>query len=232
MVKQRQSLGAWRGCRSYKEVAEAANAEEVNQSSLELDVTKHKANRIVQVKAFEEDLKSLFESYVGETYDIDQVPGAIKESISVLVDGLRFQIHIVEESSGETIFARGGDRERALKADDSVHPKYPSNSKGSGSSSAIPCSLLGLKDSDRQGVPKWDRSISNVNFSKLMFRNDDSLKNQNVLGQSHHMALAERNFRLKSLGEQSSDGHMPSQGVLEANTFMEDETPIIKKGEK
>ncbi|GAB4839388.1 hypothetical protein Ancab_028912, partial [Ancistrocladus abbreviatus] len=74
MVKRCQFWGAWRGSHSYKEVAKTANAKEVNKSSLELDANKHKDNRIVQVEAFEEDIKNLSESYVGETYAIDQVP--------------------------------------------------------------------------------------------------------------------------------------------------------------
>ncbi|GAB4848563.1 hypothetical protein Ancab_003269 [Ancistrocladus abbreviatus] len=119
---------------------------------------------------------------------------------------------------------------RVLKANYPVRPKHSSSSKCSGSSSAVPCSLLGLKDSGGQGTPEWDRSSDNVLSSESLSRNDDSLKNRNTLGQSHHMA--ERNFGLKSFGERSSDWHVPSQGVLEADAFIKDETPVIKKGEK
>ncbi|GAB4837678.1 hypothetical protein Ancab_002530 [Ancistrocladus abbreviatus] len=137
LVEQRHSLGAWRDCRSYKEVAELANAEDVHQSSSELDITKCKTNRTVQAQAVDEDLKS---------------------------------------------------------------------------------------------SPELNRSSGDASSSKSLFCNDERLKEWNALRQSHLMV--ERIFGPKSFGEQSSNGHVPSQGVLETDAFMEDETPVILKGEK
>ncbi|GAB4837903.1 hypothetical protein Ancab_027428 [Ancistrocladus abbreviatus] len=48
-VLECHSLGAWRDHQSYKEAAESANAEAMNQSSSELDTMKCKANKTVQV---------------------------------------------------------------------------------------------------------------------------------------------------------------------------------------
>ncbi|GAB4840976.1 hypothetical protein Ancab_021732 [Ancistrocladus abbreviatus] len=53
-----------------------------------------------------------------------------------------------------------------------------------------------------------------------------------VEAKKHHTMLDKRNSGKKSLVEWSSDGHVPSQGELVAGTFMEDETPVIKKGKK
>ncbi|GAB4857948.1 hypothetical protein Ancab_015853 [Ancistrocladus abbreviatus] len=135
MVVQCLSLGDWRDRQSYKEAAESANVEAANKSLSELNTTKHRANKTVQVQADAEDLKCLSACYVGETYAINQV-------------------NIVEKSSGETIFACGDDRERILRPEYPLHPKHSSTTKCSGSPSAIPCSLLDLKDCSGQGVPE------------------------------------------------------------------------------
>ncbi|GAB4860393.1 hypothetical protein Ancab_035551 [Ancistrocladus abbreviatus] len=58
MANQCLSPGAWRDCRPYKEAAESANAEAMNNNLSELDTTKCRYNKIVQVQADIEDIES------------------------------------------------------------------------------------------------------------------------------------------------------------------------------
>ncbi|GAB4850449.1 hypothetical protein Ancab_029753, partial [Ancistrocladus abbreviatus] len=62
--------------------------------------------------------------------------------------------------------------------------------------------------------------------------NDDNLCNQNGLRQRHRTVLAERKSWKSPSVERSSGRHVSSQGELFAGAFMEDETPLIKKGEE
>ncbi|GAB4825077.1 hypothetical protein Ancab_007951 [Ancistrocladus abbreviatus] len=117
------------------------------------------------------------------------------------MDDLHFQVNIVEKSSGETIFACGDDWERVLKPEHPLHPKHSSTTKCSGSSSAIPCSLLDLKDCYGQ---------ASINGTQLGRVSGFSGLRPSVIG----MAM----------------GTCPLRMYWKGDAFMEDATIVIKKG--
>ncbi|GAB4857541.1 hypothetical protein Ancab_015449 [Ancistrocladus abbreviatus] len=126
--------------------------------------------------------------------------------VPVMVDGHRFLVQVVEESSGETIFSRGIDHERAPMMYNVGNAIHSTVNNGGGGTSVVPVSLLDNRRNRRVVMP-IDR-------------------------QSHHMEKAEQKLGKSLTVEPSIGGYMSFLGRTSAGAFMEDETNLIKRIEE
>ncbi|GAB4852827.1 hypothetical protein Ancab_017023, partial [Ancistrocladus abbreviatus] len=98
----------------------------------------------------------------------------ISATILVASEDSRYLVNIFEKSSGETIFSRGKDRDRALEKLLSGNGDGHLSIDSSCGSSIVPCSLSRQTNKGLLTSPAEHRSIIGVSDSKSADSSDDN----------------------------------------------------------
>ncbi|GAB4852566.1 hypothetical protein Ancab_016779 [Ancistrocladus abbreviatus] len=154
-----------------------------------------------------------------------EVCSPILKTILVMVDGHKFLIQAIEESTEEMIFSRGPDREKVSRSDDGRH-ELPS-------SSVVPCSLVDIRCNGREAPPETTRGIKAEKNSKPLENNDEMVSNSGGVGQSHHVRYVRQEANTSSSVEllQSGDVSSPRKRAKKV-IIMGDRIEVIKRREE
>ncbi|GAB4860002.1 hypothetical protein Ancab_011478 [Ancistrocladus abbreviatus] len=183
----------------------------------------------IRATALPEDLHWLNECYVGETatsskscFDVARllistnIPTSISAMIPVSVEGNSFPVFVVEESSGDTIFSWGPDRNRVGLTDRGVP-----TSEGSSNSTALYsyCHLEANQPSAPLDLPNHNRKLPP---STILVSNDDGHNSPVGFKQAHSNSTT-GHFSRKSLMAANSAGRSASPSELPATDVLIDD---------
>ncbi|GAB4856187.1 hypothetical protein Ancab_014112, partial [Ancistrocladus abbreviatus] len=135
-----------------------------------------------------------------------------------------FLIQVVEESTWETIFSRGLDREKVSKIGDGRH-ELPSPS-------VISCLLVHISSSKREVPPRMNRGIKTEKNSKSPENNDERVRNSSSIRQSHYVQYIRREANENLSVELLQSRYMSSPGKRSKKVIMGDRTEVIKRREE
>ncbi|GAB4845745.1 hypothetical protein Ancab_039147 [Ancistrocladus abbreviatus] len=153
-----------------------------------------------------------------------EVCSPISKSISVMVDGHKFLIQVVAESTGETIVSRGLDREKVSRTGDERH-ELPSPS-------VVSCSLVHISGSGGEVQPGMNRGINAEKNSKLPENNDERVCNSGGIGKSHRVQYVRWKVDENSSVELLRRRYMSSPRKRSKKVIMGERRKVIKRREE
>ncbi|GAB4831556.1 hypothetical protein Ancab_005567 [Ancistrocladus abbreviatus] len=145
----------------------------------------------------------------------------ISKMILVMVEGHKFLIQVIEESSGETIFSRGLDWEKVSRSVDGKNMLF--------SSLVVPYSLAGFWCSGGKVSPEMARGIEVEENSKSLENNDERSRNSDGFGQSHRVQEVRRKVNESPSVELLLGRYVSSPGKQPMKVIKGDEIEVIMR---